>query len=83
MVEKKYIFDDPKNVNRLLRGFYVCCVILVGIDFFFHRHVVHPWEEWFGFYGLYGFVACTLLVVLAKEMRKVLMRDEDYYDRDR
>jgi len=34
-----------------------------------------------GFYSLYGFVACVILVLLAKEMRKLVMRDEDYYER--
>jgi hypothetical protein len=42
--------------------------------------VSHPWEGFFGFYALYGFVACVLLVLLAKEMRKLVMRDEDYYE---
>ena len=31
-------------------------------------------------YAIYGFVACVVLVVLAKIMRKGLMRDEHYYD---
>jgi hypothetical protein len=35
-----------------------------------------------GFYAFYGFVACVLLVLIAKQMRKVLMRKEDYYDVD-
>ena len=35
-----------------------------------------------GFYAGYGFVACVLLVLIAKEMRKLLMRREDYYDGD-
>jgi len=43
---------------------------------------VHPFEALWGFYAIYGFVACVVLVLLAKEMRKILMRDEDYYDRD-
>ena len=81
--KKKHIFDNPKNVQRLLYGFYACCVLLIGIDFFFHRHVAHPWEEMFGFYGLYGFLACTLLVIIAKQIRKIIMRDESYYDRNR
>ena len=81
--KKKYIFDNPNSVQRLLYGFYVCCVLLIGIDFFFHRHVAHPWERILGFYGLYGFLACTLLVVVAKQIRKIIMRDESYYDRNR
>ena len=44
--------------------------------------MVHPFEGLWGFYAIYGFVACVILVLLAKEMRKLLMRDEDYYDRD-
>ena len=49
----------------------------------FHRHVIHAWEALPGFYPIYGFIACALLVLIAKQMRKPLMRKEDYYDRDR
>ena len=30
--------------------------------------------------GLYGFVACVFLVLMAKLLRRILMRPEDYYD---
>ena len=33
-------------------------------------------------YGIFGFVACVALVLIAKQLRKVLMRREDYYDAD-
>ena len=78
--EKTYLFDNPRNVSRLLLGFYIISAGLFIADFFFHRHTVHPWEGFPGFYALYGFVACVLLVFISKEMRKVLMRDEDYYE---
>ena len=78
--EKTYLFDNPRNVTRLLSGFYIICAVLFVADFIIHRHTVHPWEGIPGFYAIYGFVACVLLVVVAKEMRKVLMRKEDYYD---
>lgn len=80
--EKQYLFDNPKNVSRLLLGFYIVCGILFVLDFILHRHTAHPWEGVPGFYALYGFVACVVLVLIAKEMRKVLMRKEDYYDVD-
>ena len=80
--EKQYLFDKPKNVSRLLGGFYVICGILLLLDFVLHRHVSLSWEHLPGFYAIYGFVACVLLVLIAKEMRKVLMRKEDYYDVD-
>jgi len=79
--DKRHLFDDPRNVRRVVRGLVAACVVLVGLDLVLHRHVAHPWEGLFGFYALYGFVACVLLVLLAKELRKLLMRDEDYYER--
>ena len=80
--EKTYLFDNPRNVSRLLFGFYVICGGLFLADFIVHRHIAHPWEDFPGFYPIYGFVACVLLVLIAKELRKVLMRKEDYYDVD-
>jgi len=78
--EKKYYFDKPENVSFTLRIFYAICGLLVVADIFIHRHTIHSWEDIFGFYTIYGFVACVTLVLVAKQMRKVLMRDEDYYD---
>ena len=80
--EKQHLFDKPENVSRLLRGFYIVCGLLLLLDFFLHRHVSHDWENLPGFYAIYGFVACVLLVLIAKQMRKLLMRREDYYDVD-
>lgn len=76
---KKYLFDNPRNVRLVVRTLLVACVLLVGLDLVLHRHTEHPWEEMFAFYAVYGFVACVLLVLLAKEMRKLVMRDERYY----
>lgn len=30
-------------------------------------------------YAIYGFTACVLLVVLGRILRRLVMRDEDYY----
>ncbi|WP_246814368.1 hypothetical protein [Ferrimonas balearica] len=64
-----------------MKLFYGICVALLALDFVVHRHTEHPWETLLGFYPLYGFVGCVVLVLLAKVMRKVVMRPEDYYDR--
>jgi hypothetical protein len=45
------------------------------------KHTHYDVEVWPGFYGIYGLVGCTLLVLAAKVLRKGVMRDEDYYDR--
>ncbi len=82
MKEKKHIFDRPENVKRTLRILVAICVLLFSIDFFYHRHSTHPLESIPGFYALYGFIACVILVLIAKEMRKLLMRSEGYYDKN-
>lgn len=79
--EKKYLFDDPKNVQRVLHILYSCCALLLILDFVIHRHVMHRWESLWGFYPLYGFVGCVILVLVATWMRTFLMRDEDYYEK--
>jgi len=75
-----HLFDDPRNVKRLIYAVYVVCGVIFLLDFVVHRHVDHPWEAFIGFYAVYGFVACVLLVLAAKVMRKLLMRKEEYYD---
>ncbi|MAT83120.1 MAG: hypothetical protein CMQ43_10855 [Gammaproteobacteria bacterium] len=78
--DKTHLFDNPRNVRRLIHALYGLCGLTLVLDFVVHRHVDHPWEAAWGFYSIYGFVACVLLVLVAKEMRKVIMRKEDYYD---
>ena len=83
--KKKHLFDQPRNVHRLIWIFFALCALLLGLDLLVHRHLnfaegVFPVEGWFGFYAIYGFVACVLLVLTATQLRKVLMRREDYYD---
>ena len=78
----QFIFDNPRNVQIVIYGLYACCVLLFGLDFVIHRHFIHPWEGLLGFYAVYGFVGCVLLVVISKWMRLFLMRDEDYYDHE-
>lgn len=78
---RRHWFDDPRNTRRIVRALVAVCVLLATLDLLLHRHVAHPWEGVFGFYALYGFGACVVLVLLAKELRKLLMRGEDYYGR--
>lgn len=83
---KRHLFDDTRNVKRIIRLLFACCAVLLAFDFLLHRHpsfqegVLHA-EAWYGFYPVYGFVACVLLVLAARQMRRLLMRGEDYYER--
>ncbi len=78
--ERKHLFDNPRNVKRVIHILYAVSAISLAAEFFIERKAAHPWEGLFGFYGLYGFAACVLLVLIAKEMRKAVMRKDDYYD---
>lgn len=81
--ESRHWLDHPENQRLVRVSLYVACAILFALDFFIHRHVEIGVERFWGFYAIFGFVACVLLVLVAKEMRKVVMRKEDYYDVDR
>ena len=80
MAKKIHFFDKPDNIKKVLRVFYATCALLVAADFVVHRHVGLSWEEIPAFYAIYGFVACVVLVLIAREMRKFVMRKESYYD---
>ena len=78
--EKAHIFDNPRNVQRIVIALFVICGLSVVAEFFVHLHPEHPWESVFNFYSLYGFIACVMLVLIAKMLRYFIMRREDYYD---
>ncbi|WJG08220.1 hypothetical protein [Aliiglaciecola sp. LCG003] len=78
--EQPGFFDKPSNVTLILRVFYALCLLLVLLDFLLHRHIYTDIERIPAFYAIYGFIACVVLVVIAKKMRKFMMRKEDYYD---
>jgi hypothetical protein len=78
--DKRYWLDSRANVDRLVRGFYGLCALLLLVDLFIPRHGTFAIEHLFGFYAFFGFVACVVLVLVAKQLRRVLMRPEGYYD---
>lgn len=80
--EKLHIWDKPANVKRFLTLFWVICAGLFVADFFVDRHAEHALESIPAMYAIYGFVGIALLIVIAKQLRKVVMRSEDYYDAD-
>lgn len=79
--EKKYLFDNPRNVRRVIYGFFIALVLLLALEPFVQKHPHFTWEKWPGFYAVYGFVAYVCLVLAAKYiLRPLVKRNEDYYD---
>lgn len=68
----------------------VVLVVTVGIfillDFFLvsgHAHNDLPWSHIVGFFSLFGFIGCLILIAFAKLIGHYwLQRKEDYYDRN-
>lgn len=89
--ERPRWLDAFENVRKVYRSLWaVSLVLLVGgeglLRWAHHRseqagdtHHAFAFESWPGFYALFGFIAYVALVLVAKELRKVLMRAEDYY----
>ena len=72
--------ERPGSVNKIVIALCVVCALLFIADAFYKKKTHFDFENWFGFYALYGLVMCVALVLAAKVMRIFLMRDEDYYD---
>ncbi|GAB7080068.1 hypothetical protein [Megalodesulfovibrio paquesii] len=55
--------------------------VLAGLGVDMHAHF--PWEAYPGFFGVYAFVVCILLCVVAGfVLRPLVKRPADYYDKD-
>ena len=78
--------DKPDAVRRFFFAVYLICGALLAAEFFLfsaeNAHP-HPLEESVRFlvYPMYGFISFWFLVLVAKPMRKLLIRSEDYYER--
>ncbi|MCP3980498.1 MAG: hypothetical protein GY716_14445 [bacterium] len=78
--EKKRWLDDPRHVTWIYRGVWILCGLSVLADRSYDKHGHYPFEEWLGFHGWYGFLCCVLLALTAGLLRRLVRRDEDYYD---
>jgi protein-S-isoprenylcysteine O-methyltransferase Ste14 len=77
---RHYFLDKRENVTRLWRGYVWVCLSLLLLDVVYSRHATHPWDSLWGFYAIFGFVGIVLLVLGAKQLRRMVMRQEDFYD---
>lgn len=73
--------DRPGSVDKVYWSVWIVCAMLLLIEPFVHMHAEVAFADWFGFNALFGFVACVALVIVAKGLRRILMRPEDYYER--
>ena len=85
--KKRYWLDSSVNIDKLYRYFSIACIAIALIDVLdlvgvlYHKHPHYAAEKIPGFYAIFGFAAYALIVVAGFVWRKVVMREEDYYDR--
>lgn len=72
------------DAERWMKYLYAIAALLIIADIVYY-FTAHPeyhfsWEIP-AFSAVYGFVMCILLVVVSKSIGKLIMKDEDYYER--
>ena len=80
--ERRWWLDDPRNVTKIVWALVVVCAALFFADASYEKHGHFAIERLFGFFAIFGFVVCVALVLVAKWLRTLLMRPEDYYEPD-
>ena len=77
---KRFLWaDSTSSVERVIFWLAMLCVLLFVLDFIVHRHAYAPGEGLPGFYAVVGFVAFTLIVLGASQLRRLILRNERYY----
>ncbi len=72
-------FDRPATRKKLWRLLWTLCLLTLGLELLVERHPHFSQEDFFGFYGLLGFVACALCILVAKGLGFFLKVKESYY----
>lgn len=74
--------DRPGPKRAIRVALYTVCALLVLAEFFVDRHPTNDIEALPVFYALYGFLSLMVAVIAAKGLRRLVRRQEDYYDHD-
>ena len=79
-VDARAWFERPENAKRLFWSLLAACGLLFVIDVFVHKHGPFQIEHFPGFYAISGFLACAGVAFVARIIRVLVMKPEDYYD---
>jgi hypothetical protein len=61
---------------------YIVLILVFIVDFFIPRHEIHfIGDKIPGFWSLFGFIACILIILISKWIGHLgIMQDENYYN---
>lgn len=71
--------DQPGNATKIFWALAMVCGLLFIADFTYEKHGHFDIEHFAGFYGIYGFVMFTIIILAAKTLRIFILRPENYY----
>lgn len=78
--------DKAKNIDRIWWALVCVTLILCIADFFYHKHTAFKpgtfgaeIDQFWAFYAVFAFFITIGLVLIAKVLRRILMRSDDYY----
>ena len=68
-----------KSVKKIA---YIVLILVFIVDFFIPRHEIHfIGDKIPGFWSLFGFIACILIILISKWIGHLgIMQDENYYN---
>lgn len=73
------LVDRPGAATRIFYALAALCAFLFLLDFTYKKYGHFDFETLPGIYGIYGFVMFTGLILVAKALRVLIKRHEDYY----
>ena len=79
----KFIDFFRDRMQMTIRLSYAVLALLVVLDIFVDKHHAHTAPEHYpGFWSLFGFIACVLIIIVSKWYGHLgIMTREDYYDK--
>jgi hypothetical protein len=78
-MDKTHWLDEPRHVKVLWRLFLGILVLVVVIGALIPLHPHFDLESLFGFYAWFGFIACAVMILVAKGLALLIKRPDTYY----
>jgi membrane protease YdiL (CAAX protease family) len=77
---KQNWFYKKTSIKKLWVGAIVILLLTVLAEVVIAKHPHFTVEALFGFYALFGFISCVVMVIFAKILGFLIKRKDDYYD---
>lgn len=77
---QRHWLTRPQTIRKLWRFFIAVLAAVVLAELLVPHKTRFALEGIFGFYALFGFLACAVLIVFAKAVGVFLKRPDTYYD---